>query len=89
VIDPAASRPARRCAARGSLMLISALAALLCAGATLSACGQKGQLYLPSQKKSKVPPTQQPQGTPPAGTQPPDAQPPDAQPQSSTAPVAS
>ncbi|MFI4869553.1 MAG: lipoprotein [Steroidobacterales bacterium] len=57
-----------RPAARSVLWL--ALIALAVGGATLSACGQKGQLYLPSQKKSKVPPTQQPQGTPPAGTTP-------------------
>jgi predicted small lipoprotein YifL len=49
-------------------VLLTALIAL--AGATLTGCGQKGQLYLP-QKKSKVPPTQQPQGTPPPGTTPP------------------
>jgi predicted small lipoprotein YifL len=55
-----------RAAARSVLWL--ALIALAFGGATLSACGQKGQLYLPSQKKSKVPPTQQPQGTPPPGT---------------------
>jgi predicted small lipoprotein YifL len=41
------------------------LAALL-AGGSLAGCGQKGQLYLPNQKKSKVPPiqTQPPQDTP-------------------------
>jgi predicted small lipoprotein YifL len=55
---------------RGSLVLAIALIAVLLAGATLSGCGQKGQLYLPNQKKSKVPPTQQPQGTPPPGTTP-------------------
>jgi predicted small lipoprotein YifL len=80
----AAQRAARRTASRSGLVLIGALIALLVAGSTLTACGQKGNLYLPSQKKSKVPPTQQPPGTPPAGTQPPDAQP-----QSSTAPAAS
>jgi predicted small lipoprotein YifL len=43
------------------------LAALL-AGGSLAGCGQKGQLYLPKQKKSKVPPiqTQLPQDTPSA-----------------------
>jgi predicted small lipoprotein YifL len=43
------------------------LAALL-AGGSLAGCGQKGQLYLPGQKKSKVPPiqTQPPQDTPSA-----------------------
>jgi predicted small lipoprotein YifL len=46
------------------------IAALL-AGASLEGCGQKGQLYLPNQKKSKVPPTQQPQGTPQPATPPP------------------
>lgn len=41
--------------------------------ATLSACGQKGPLYLPNQKKTKVPATQppapaaQPPGTASAG----------------------
>jgi predicted small lipoprotein YifL len=68
-----------RPAGRSNLVLVSALIALVFAGATLSACGQKGQLYLPSQKKSKVPPGQQPQ----------DAQPPDAQPQSATSPSVS
>jgi predicted small lipoprotein YifL len=53
------------------LLLIAALIAVVLAGATLTACGQKGQLYLPSQKKSKVPPTQQPHDTPPPGAQPP------------------
>jgi predicted small lipoprotein YifL len=51
-------------------LLSIALLGVVLAGASLSACGQKGQLYLPSQKKSKVPPTQQPQGTPPPGTTP-------------------
>jgi len=51
-------------------LLSIALLGVVLAGASLSACGQKGQLYLPSQKKSKVPPTQQPQGTPPPGTAP-------------------
>jgi predicted small lipoprotein YifL len=50
-------------------MLAIALAALSCAG-----CGQKGNLYLPNQKKP-VPATQQqpnsPPATVPAGTQPP------------------
>lgn len=50
-----------RAAAHPALWL--ALIALSVSGATLSGCGQKGQLYLPSQKK-KVPPTQQPPGTP-------------------------
>jgi predicted small lipoprotein YifL len=52
------------------LVLAIALIAVLLTGATLSGCGQKGQLYLPNQKKSKVPPTQQPQATPPPGTTP-------------------
>jgi predicted small lipoprotein YifL len=52
------------------MVLAIALIALALGGATLTGCGQKGQLYLPSQKKSKVPPTQQPQGTPPPGTTP-------------------
>ncbi len=58
-----------RAAARSVLWL--ALIAVAVGGATLSACGQKGQLYLPSQKKSKVPPTQQPQGTPAPDAAPP------------------
>jgi predicted small lipoprotein YifL len=57
----AACRPG----SRGSWVLGMALIALALGGATLTGCGQKGQLYLPNQKKSKVPPTQQPQGTPP------------------------
>jgi predicted small lipoprotein YifL len=55
---------------RSSWVLAIALIALALGGATLSGCGQKGQLYLPNQKKSKVPPTQQPQGTPPPATTP-------------------
>lgn len=55
---------------RSARLLSIALLCVVLAGASLSACGQKGQLYLPSQKKSKVPPTQQPQGTPPPGTTP-------------------
>jgi len=53
------------------LVLAIALIALAFGGATLSGCGQKGQLYLPNQKKSKVPPTQQPQGTPQQNAPPP------------------
>jgi len=60
-----------RAAARAVLWL--ALIGLAVGGATLAGCGQKGQLYLPSQKK-KVPPTQQPPGTPGA-TPAPDATP--------------
>ena len=63
---------------RSAVVLAIALIALALGGATLSGCGQKGQLYLPNQKKSKVPPTQQPQDAQPPGTQPPDAQPPSA-----------
>lgn len=85
MINPPVHRPA----IRSSLVLIGALVALGFAGATLTACGQKGQLYLPSQKKSKVPPSQQPQDAQPPGTQPPAAQPPDAQPPSATAPATS
>ena len=60
---------------RSAVVLAIALIALALGGATLSGCGQKGQLYLPNQKKSKVPPTQQPQdppqqATPPPGTTP-------------------
>jgi predicted small lipoprotein YifL len=80
----AAHHAVRRTAPRGGLVLISAMIALVVAGGTLSACGQKGQLYLPSQKKSKVPPNQQPQGNPPQDSQPPGTTPP-----SSTAPAAS
>ena len=81
-------------AVRSRVVLVSALIALVLAGGTLSACGQKGQLYLPSQKKTKVPAGQQPQdaqppGTQPPGTQPPSAQPPAPQPPSATAPTAS
>jgi predicted small lipoprotein YifL len=71
-------RPAAHRATRSGLALIGALIALVVAGGTLTACGQKGNLYLPSQKKSKVPPTQQPQDNQPPGTTPP----------SSTAPAA-
>jgi predicted small lipoprotein YifL len=84
-MHPAARRPALR----STPVLLIALIALSLAGGTLSGCGQKGQLYLPSQKKSKVPPSQQPQDTPPPGTPAPGTQPPDAQPQSATAPTAS
>jgi predicted small lipoprotein YifL len=76
-------------AVRSRVVLVSALIALLVAGGTLSACGQKGQLYLPSQKKTKVPAGQQPQDAPPPGTQPPSAQPPPPQPPSATAPAVS
>jgi predicted small lipoprotein YifL len=65
----------RRPGSRGSLVLAIALIALGLAGATLSGCGQKGKLYLPSQKKSKLPPTQQPQGTPQQSTPPPGSAP--------------
>jgi predicted small lipoprotein YifL len=82
MMHPAADRATRsaahRTAPRRGLVLIGALIALLAAGGALTACGQKGNLYLPSQKKSKVPPTQQPQDAQPPGTQPPDAQPPSA-----------
>jgi len=56
----------RSTSARGSWFpALVVLAALLAVG-SLAACGQKGQLYLPNQKKSKVPPiqTQPPQDTP-------------------------
>jgi predicted small lipoprotein YifL len=56
---------------RSSLVLAIALIALALGSATLTGCGQKGQLYLPNQKKSKVPPTQQPPGTPQPATPPP------------------
>jgi predicted small lipoprotein YifL len=54
-------------------MRAAVLVAIVLAGAALGACGQKGQLYLPSQKKSKVPPTQQqqPPDAAPATTPPP------------------
>jgi predicted small lipoprotein YifL len=45
----------------------AALAALLLSGGPLAGCGQKGPLYLPSQKKTKVPPSPTqpaPQATP-------------------------
>jgi predicted small lipoprotein YifL len=60
---------------RSALVLAIALVGLVLGAATLTGCGQKGQLYLPNQKKSKVPPTQQPQGTPPQATPPPDTTP--------------
>jgi predicted small lipoprotein YifL len=81
--------PAQRRALRRGLILISALIALGFAGGTLTACGQKGQLYLPSQKKSKVPPSQQPQDAPPQNTPPPGTPPQDAPPPSATAPAPS
>jgi predicted small lipoprotein YifL len=56
--------------ARSALVASIALIGVALAVTALAGCGQKGQLYLPSQKKSKVPPTQQPQGTPPPGTTP-------------------
>jgi predicted small lipoprotein YifL len=58
---------------RPGLGLIAVLVAVLLAGSVLSACGQKGQLYLPSQKKTKVPGTQQqqPPDAPPQTTPPP------------------
>ena len=62
---------AHRSAPCSTLVLIAALIALAVAGGALSACGQKGQLYLPSQKKSKVPQGQQPQDSQPPGTTPP------------------
>jgi predicted small lipoprotein YifL len=57
----AAARPQ----SRSTLVLAAGLITVLLAGSVLAGCGQKGALYLPSQKKSKVPPTQQPQDTPP------------------------
>jgi predicted small lipoprotein YifL len=60
----------RRPGSGSSWVLAIALIALMLGGATLAGCGQKGPLYLPNQKKSKVPPTQQPQGTPPPATTP-------------------
>jgi predicted small lipoprotein YifL len=59
-------------------MRVAVLIALVLAGAALSACGQKGQLYLPSQKKTKVLPTQQQQQQQP--------QPPDSPPQTTPPP---
>jgi predicted small lipoprotein YifL len=58
---------------RPSLGWVAVLIAVVLAGGMLSACGQKGQLYLPSQKKTKVPGTQQPQppDAPPQTTPPP------------------
>ena len=57
----------QRMAKRSVVLLSLALIAFALAGSALTACGQKGQLYLPSQKKSKVPPAQQPPTTPPPG----------------------
>jgi predicted small lipoprotein YifL len=84
MIHPAAHR-----ATRSGLVLIGALIALVVAGGTLTACGQKGNLYLPSQKKSKLPPSQQPPSQQPPDNQPQDSQPPGTTPPSSTAPAAS
>jgi predicted small lipoprotein YifL len=58
----AAAAPARaaRVLAAGLILVVLAV----------SGCGQKGPLYLPSQKKSKVPPIEQPSGTPPASQTP-------------------
>jgi predicted small lipoprotein YifL len=82
-MHPAAQHAVRRTAPRRGVVLIGALIALVVAGGTLSACGQKGNLYLPSQKKSKVPPNQQPPGNQPQDSQPPGTTP------SSTGPAAS
>jgi predicted small lipoprotein YifL len=68
MMQPAAQHAMRRTVSRGGLVLIGALIALVVAGGTLSACGQKGNLYLPSQKKSKVPPSSS--SAPPASTAP-------------------
>jgi len=72
--------PATRSAWVPALVVLAALLA----GGSLAGCGQKGQLYLPNQKKSKVPPiqTQPPQDTPsgtPSGAPP--AMPRDASPE--------
>jgi predicted small lipoprotein YifL len=58
---------------RPVLGFIAVLVAVVLTGSSLSACGQKGQLYLPSQKKTKVPgtPQQQPPDAPPQTTPPP------------------
>jgi predicted small lipoprotein YifL len=58
---------------RPALAWVAVLIAVVLAGSVLSACGQKGQLYLPSQKKTKVPGSQQPQppDAPPQTTPPP------------------
>ena len=71
-----ATRSTSACAgtpARGAWLPALVVLATLLAGGSLAGCGQKGQLYLPNQKKSKVPPiqTQPPQDTPqdtPSGT---------------------
>jgi predicted small lipoprotein YifL len=54
--------------ARGARLPALVVLAALLAGGSLAGCGQKGQLYLPNQKKSKVPPiqTQPPSDTPPS-----------------------
>jgi predicted small lipoprotein YifL len=63
----------RAATTRPALAWVAVLIAVVLAGSVLSACGQKGQLYLPSQKKTKVPGSQQPQppGAPPQTTPPP------------------
>jgi predicted small lipoprotein YifL len=66
------SAPRPRPGNRIAPLLATVLIAVVLTAGTLAACGQKGPLYLPSQKKSKVPATQPPQTTPapgsPAGT---------------------
>jgi len=76
MMHPVALRATRRTAPRSGVVLIGALIALVVAGGTLSACGQKGNLYLPSQKKSKLPPNQQPPDNKPQDSQPPGTTPP-------------
>jgi len=61
-------------------MAAAALAALLLSAGLLAGCGQKGSLYLPSQKKTKVPPS---------STQPPPDTQPGSSPPQSTAPAPS
>jgi predicted small lipoprotein YifL len=67
---------------RGSTLLTFALAlsGAIALGGTLSGCGLKGPLYLPQQKKTRVPatpanpapePTDTPGDTPPSDTSPP------------------
>jgi predicted small lipoprotein YifL len=82
--------PRRRTLPALKLTLALALSGAIALGAGLSGCGLKGPLYLPQQKKSRVPatpsnpaPDTSPAGTPPTDTSPTNTPPSDISPPTS------